>query len=469
VSRRVVVVGGGVGGLAAAYRLLRADPSLDVAVLEADDRPGGKLRTVSVGGLEVEAGPDAFVARKPWAADLCRELGVPLEAPATSRSLVWTDRGLLPFPGNAFGVPASPAELLRWPGLPLAARVRALRDLWARGAGPEGDEPLGRLVRRRLGDGVAEVLVEPLLAGLFAGDADRLSVRATFPELAAWERDHGSLIRGARAALRAARRVEPGPVFVRPVGGVRRLVDALVGALGPGRIRVGAVARAVHAEGRGYLVDAGADGTFPADAVVLATPAFVAADLLEGLAPGAAAGLRRIPYLSTGVLALAYPEGTGERLPEASGFVVPRGRAAMLACTFLSRKWPDASFGSRAVLRCFLGGAGAEDLLEVPGEEIVEGVGRQLAAVLDLPPLPEAWALVRWPRAMPQYEVGHGELVRGVAGALPPGIFLVGAAYGGAGVADVVRTADEAAVGALAHAGGAERVSGRSEEPWTTS
>ncbi|HXF70984.1 MAG TPA: protoporphyrinogen oxidase, partial [Actinomycetota bacterium] len=170
-SGRVVVVGGGVGGLAAAHRVLRADPGLEVTVLEADDRPGGKLRTVRVGGIEVEAGPDAFVARKPWAAELCRELGVPVEAPATSRSFVWTDRGLLPFPGNAFGVPASPAELLRWPGIAPSARVRALRDLWLRGAPPDPDESLGGLVRRRLGDGVAEVLVEPLLAGLFAGDA----------------------------------------------------------------------------------------------------------------------------------------------------------------------------------------------------------------------------------------------------------------------------------------------------------
>lgn len=465
---RVVVVGAGVGGLAAAHRLLRADPALDVTVLEADGRPGGKLRTVRVGSLEVEAGPDAFVARKPWAADLCRELRVPLEAPATSRSLVWTDRGLLPFPENAFGVPASPLELLRWPGLPPAARLRALWDLWARGTPPDRDESLGGLVRRRLGDGVAEVLVEPLLGGLFAGDADRLSVRATFPELAAWERDHGSLIRGARAALRAARRADPGPLFVRPVGGVRRLVEALVGTVGPGRLRLGAVARAVRAEGDGYAVDAGADGAFPADAVVVATPAFVAADLLEAIAPAAAASLRRIPYVSTGVLALAYPEGTGERLPAASGFVVPRGRAAMLACTFLSRKWPEEAFGDRAVLRCFLGGAGAEDLLDVPDEEIVEGVGRQLAAVLDLPAAPEAWALVRWPRAMPQYEVGHGELVRGVAEALPPGIFLVGPAYDGAGVADVVRGAGRAAAEAAAGLG-ARGAAERTEGTWTTS
>ncbi|HXF73870.1 MAG TPA: FAD-dependent oxidoreductase, partial [Actinomycetota bacterium] len=237
--------------------------------------------------------------------------------------------------------------------------------------------------------------------------------------------------------------------------------------VGPGRIRAGAVARAVREEGAGYVVDAGADGAFAADAVVLATPAFVAADLLEGLAPAAAAGLRRIPYVSTGVLALLYPEGTGERLPRASGFVVPRGRAAILACTFVSRKWPSEAFGDRAVLRCFLGGAGAEDLLEVEDAEIVEGVCRQLAAVLDLPPAPEAWALVRWPRAMPQYEVGHGELVRGVVAALPPGIFVVGPAYRGAGVADVVRAAGDAAAGAVARLRGG--VPERTEGTWTTS
>ncbi|HXF37821.1 MAG TPA: protoporphyrinogen oxidase, partial [Actinomycetota bacterium] len=271
-SARVVVVGGGVAGLATAYRLLAAAPGVDVVVLEAADRAGGKLQAVRVGDLQVEAGPDAFVARKPWAAALCRELGLPLQAPATHRALVWTDRGLVPYPTNAFGIPTDVEEILRFPGIPLRERLRALSDLWRRGR-PEGETSIGRLVRRRMGDGVAEALVEPLLAGLYAGDADRLSVAATFPELAAWERDHGSLIRGARAALRAAERSDPGPVFVRPVGGVGRLVEALVAAVAPDRVRLEAVARGVRRRGTGYLVDAGADGELAADAVVVATPA----------------------------------------------------------------------------------------------------------------------------------------------------------------------------------------------------
>ncbi len=461
---RIVVVGGGVAGLAVAYRLLRADPGASVTVLEAEAVPGGKLRTVEVGDLLLEAGPDAFVARKPGAVELCRDLGLDLEEPATQAAFLWTGRGLVPFPRSAFGVPGTPLELARWPAISARGKVRALADLLRRPRREEADESVGSLVRRRLGDEVADAVVGPLLAGLFAGDIDALSVEATFPELRRWEREHGSLILGARAALRAAEE-RPRPMFVRPRGGVVRLVDALVAALGPGRLVASVRASAVRRREGGFRVVAG-DAEHPADAVILATPAFVAAGLVEELAPAAARQLRAIPYRSTGVVALVYPEGTGSRLPHASGFLVPRERAAMTACTFVSRKWPEPAFGDRAVLRCFVGGAGAEDLLEVEDAALVLGVARQLGAVLPLPPAPEAWRVTRWPRSMPQYEVGHAERVRAAASALPPGIFLVGSAYRGPGVADVAadaaRTA-EAVVGYVAEARARE-----GETTWTS-
>lgn len=445
---RVVVVGAGVSGLATAYRLLRADPSLDVMVVEASGSAGGKLATASVGDLELESGPDAFVARKPWAVDLCRELGLELAEPHVRNAFAWTKHGLVPLPASALGVPCDVDELARWPGLSRIGRARALADLVRKPRPPDEDESVGSLVRRRMGDEMAERLTGPLLGGLSAGDVDRLSVRATFPELARWERDFGSLIRGSKAAIKAA--TDAGPMFLRPREGVARLPAALLDAIGAARVVLGAQALAVERSGEALSVVAGA-GSIDAEAVVLATPAFVSADLLVGSAPEAAAALRQIPYASTAVALLVYPPGTAGAMPEATGFVVPSGMAPMTAATFLSRKWPDERFGTRAVVRCFVGAVGFEDVLESPDTDIVDALSRHLAALLPLPEEPEASAVVRWPRSMPQYEVGHLERVEAIVAALPPGIFVTGNAYAGVGVADSVRSAGAAAERVSAH------------------
>jgi oxygen-dependent protoporphyrinogen oxidase len=171
----------------------------------------------------------------------------------------------------------------------------------------------------------------------------------------------------------------------------------------------------------------------------------VTAGLLAGVSPEAVEDLRTIPYVDTAVVLLVYGEGTNDRLPESSGFVVPRGRLALTACTLVSRKWPDPSLGSRAVARCFVGAAGVEDVVGEPDEDIIEGVARQLSALLPLPERPEAARVVRWPAGMPQYEVGHPERVQRIERSLPPGIVVAGQAYLGVGVSDAVRQGAEAA------------------------
>jgi oxygen-dependent protoporphyrinogen oxidase len=448
---RVVIVGGGVAGLTTAHRLLEADPALDVTVLESEPAVGGRLRSATVGDLRLESGPDSFVARKPWAVDLCRELGLELLEPGARDALIWTERGLVPLPESALGVPTDLDEIVRWPGLSRRGRARALTELVRKPRPPKTDESIGSLVRRRMGDEVAERLTGPLLGGLFAGDVDRLSVDATFPELARWERAFGSLIRGARAAVKAA--TDAGPMFLRPVGGVGELPRALFGSVGPGRVRVGTPARAIERERGSFAVRTDRDSA-SAEAVVLAAPAFVAAELVRGLGVAGAESLAAIAYASTGVVHLVYAEGTADALPEATGFVVPRGRAPMTAATFVSRKWPEGAFGTRAVLRCFVGAAGFEDVLDEPDEDIVEAVCRHLSAFLPLPERAEASSVVRWPRSMPQYEVGHLERVRAIETSLPPGIFVTGNALHGVGVADAVRSAGETAERVRAHLAG---------------
>jgi oxygen-dependent protoporphyrinogen oxidase len=429
---RVAVVGGGVSGLTTAYRLAAA--GVDVTVREASDRPGGKLATTQVGDLRLEAGADSFVARKPWAVELCRELGMAAElvSPGATGAYLWTDRGLVAFPKDApFGIPGDVGDVFRWPGLTRSGRRRAAQDL-LRGKRKDGvEETLGGLLRRRLGDEATDMAIAPLLGGLYAGDVDRLSAPATFPELVEWESSQGSLIRGSQATMRAARRVTPGPMFVKPRDGVGRLTEVLASSLGD-RVQTRALV--------GSLPELG-----DVDATVLAVPAFEAARLLYPVAPEAAANLDDIAYASTGVVFLVFGEGTQAALPRGTGFVIPRRKTPMTACTWISSKWPDAAYGTRAVVRCYMGGVGDEDVLDAADGELVDACTRHVAAVVDLPATAEASAVVRWSRAMPQYELGHVERVRTIRRKLPPGVFVVGSAYDGVGIPDCVRAAGETA------------------------
>jgi oxygen-dependent protoporphyrinogen oxidase len=371
--------------------------------------------------------------------------------PGARDALIWTKRGLVPLPKSALGIPTDLDEIARWPGLSRRGRLRAFTDLVRKARAAKTDESIGSLVRRRMGGEVAERLTGPLLGGLFAGDVDRLSVDAAFPELARWERAFGSLIRGARAASRAA--ADADPMFLRPGAGVGELPRALLERVGRPRVRLGTPVRSVERDGEAFEVRTARDA-LRAEAVVLATPAFVAAELVRGIDSPAAENLVAIPYASTGVVHLLYPEGTAEALPEATGFVVPRGRAPMTAATFVSRKWPEDAFGARAVVRCFVGAVGSEDVLDEADGDIVDAVCRHLAAFLPLPERATAWSVTRWRRSMPQYEVGHLERVRAIEASLPAGIFVTGNAYEGVGVADAVRSAWVTAERVRAHLAG---------------
>ena len=444
VTGRVAVVGGGVAGLSTAFRLVEA--GLDAVVFERDPIVGGIVAPpVDVGDLALEPGPDAFAARKPWGVALGEELGIPLEDPSASGSFLWTPDGLVPtLRGAPFGIPGDVGDVLRWPGLSARGRFRALGDLILRkrrvGA---SEETLGGLLRRRLGDEATDRGLAPLLAGLHAGDVDLLSSAATFPELLAWEATQGSLIRGAQAAERAAHRAEVGPLFRRPRGGMRRLIDALEASLGERIVTDTEVVTAGPGEVRLR------DGVEPVDAVVLACRSRAAAAILAAAAPPE---LRRIRSVSTAVVFLVYPSGTADALPDGTGFVVPRGEAPMTAATFLSRKWPDEAFQDRAVVRCYIGGDGAEDVVQEQDLDIVDACARHLSALLDLP-APAASRVHRWPGAMPQYEVGHLARVQAIHRGLPAGIFVVGCDLDGVGVSDLIRAAGETAERVLARVG----------------
>ena len=462
---RVAIVGGGITGLATAFRLLQRRSDAEVLVLEASDRLGGKIRTSLRDGFPLEEGADSFVARKPWAIDLAREIGLgeDLVVPAVSGANVWVEDGrLLPYPDrSAFGIPARVLDLLRWPGLTGGARLRAAADTLLPAGKDEGDGSLAALLRRRLGTPAATTLVEPLLAGVHAGDPERLSVAATFPELQLWDRTYGSLVRGARAASRAGAE-EPRPIFATVWGGLSRLVDAVADVIGPHRIRTGVPVSAVTTHGSGpdhQVVLAGGEA-FQAKAVVLAVPAFEAARLLGSAHPAAAEDLSSIPYVSTAVVTLVFPPGTDERLPEGTGFVVPAGDRVVTACTWVSRKWPREEHAGRAIVRCFVGRAGAEAFLELSDSDLIAAVTAEVDAATPLG-RPDAARVARWPRSMPQYEVGHLDAVARIEGSLAgTGLFVAGSAYRGVGIADCIRQGEAAADLVTGHLEGGTDVRG---------
>jgi oxygen-dependent protoporphyrinogen oxidase len=442
VARRVVVIGGGITGLTAAFGLLSADPSLDVVVLEADATVGGKLRSVTVGGVRVEAGADSLLARKPWAVDLCRELalGDDLVGAAVADARLWDGQRLLPFPDGVLGIPTDLVTFLRWPGMPLVDRARALGDLALLRRTDAVDESVGDLLRRRLGSGATDALVAPLLGGVAGGDLDRMSVRATFPELASWEQRRGSLIRGARDAARR-RSVTGGPAFVTLRGGLERLPRALTDAIGPQRVRTGVRVREVVRTTAGYGVrhDAGEE---PADAVIASVPPAALADVLRPSAPAVRDPLAGLTAASAAVVILVYGEGTAAMLPRTSGFIARGGSLPIHAATIVSAKWSDPSFGTRAVVRCFVGD---DAELRRDDDEIARDAGAALARVYGLPPGPDATRVVRWPHAMPRYDVGHLDRVAAIERALPDTIVVAGQGFRGFGIADCVRQANDAA------------------------
>ena len=457
---RVVVVGGGISGLVAAYRLLQTSNGtpLDITVVEAAHTLGGKLRTGTLAGIPIEEGADSFVIRKPWAIDLCRELGLgdQLVAPVQGGALVWARGRLVPYPKlAAFGIPSSVEDLLRWPGLSRKGRWRAAADLLRPPRKERGDESLLSLATRRMGPEAARVLIGPLLAGIHAGDPANLGVRATFPELVTWEQGHGSLIRGSKAAVRAARDRDGrvgGPLFATVWAGLSSLIGVLADALGPNRIRTGEPVTSIERSSRGWLVRSGSD-EFPSDAVVLATPAFESARLVRPHSAPAAADLAAIPHASTAVVSMVFGDGTAALLPPGTGFIVPPSDGdgppprTITACTWISSKWPREEHDRRAVLRCFVGRQGEESALELPDDELVRAVARDVAATTPLRDRAEAWRVSRWPRSMPQYEVGHLDRLTRIDSALVvlPGLFLTGSAYRGVGIPDCVHQAGQTA------------------------
>ncbi|MFE1115108.1 protoporphyrinogen oxidase [Streptomyces rochei] len=436
----VVVIGGGIAGLAAAHRLL--ERGARVTVLEASDRVGGKLLPGEVAGVRVDLGAESLLARRPEAVGLAREVGLAdrLQPPATASASLWTRGALRPMPkGHVMGVPGTAAALagvLSDEGL---ARIERDADLPRTEVGD--DVAVGEYVAARLGREVVDRLVEPLLGGVYAGDAYRISLRSAVPQLFEAARTHTSLTEAVRAIQgRTAASPATGPVFMGIEGGIGTLPLAVAESV---RARGGEIVTHTPVTGLRRTAEHGwrvttADRALHADGVVVAVPARPAAELLRAEAPAAAAELAAVEYASMALITLAYRRSDAAALPEGSGFLVPPvdGRT-IKASTFASRKWgwidadPDL-----VVLRTSVGRYGETEILGRDDTGLVDVSRHDLREATGLAAEPVATRVTRWQDGLPQYPVGHHarvarirEHVAGLAG-----LAVCGAAYDGVGV-----------------------------------
>ena len=461
---KLVVIGGGISGLAAAQRATELarerGRALDLKVLEARDRLGGTIATEQVDGFTIEAGPDSFLSEKPWALALCRRLGVEDQLVRTDdryrKVYVWRAGRLHALPdGFQLLAPTRLApflgtSLFSWPG-----KLRMAMDVVLPRGGVGDDESLGGFVRRRLGAEALERVAQPLVAGIYTADPDELSLAATMPRFLDLERRERSVILGLWRAARNA--PQPGTsgarwsLFVTFKDGMRSLVDALAARLSDSAVQLAVRVTGIERAGAGWKVATGA-GVIEADAVVVATEAHATARLLRYVDPQMGALLGEIPYASSATVSFGYRRADIPRALDAFGFVVPRteGRA-LLAATFSSLKYPGRAPHGHVLIRCFLGGALDASLLEGDDDLLVGRAREELRAALGITAPPILTRFFRHPAAMPQYRVGHLARVetidRRAAGL--PGLFLAGSAYRGVGIADCVHSGESAAEAAM--------------------
>jgi oxygen-dependent protoporphyrinogen oxidase len=452
--RKAVVVGGGIAGLAAAHRLRNR---AEVVLVEAAGYPGGKFGTIEIDGVTFESGPDSFVAREPHVRELATAVGLgeELVPPAIFGADIWIDGKLKRVPADfVFGMPPSPLAALRSGLLSPKGAARAAADLVLPGPLEGPDISISDFVRRRFGSEVLERLVDPLLAGTRAGLASDISLAAAVPQIDELARRHRSLTLGLAKSKRAGAKLTGPPPFLAPRRGMRSLIEALVDDLGdparsPVELRTGAVAERIERRRSGYRVLLRGGAPVDGDALILAVPAHVAADLLAELNPLAAAELRGIDYASAATACFIWPPGAVDVPPGTSGLLVPSHQRRTLAgATWFSQKWPHLSpSDGRIVVKAFAGRTAGDDGPHPDDDRLLAALLDDLGAAVAVRARPLVAHLTRWPGALPLYAVGHLDRVERIEAALgtTPGIQLAGAAYRGSGISDSVKSAQSAA------------------------
>jgi protoporphyrinogen/coproporphyrinogen III oxidase len=451
--KRVAIVGGGIAGLSAAYYLEKAKRdavALEWTLFEKSGRLGGVIRTENRDGYVLEAGPDSFLTIKPDAAELCRELGIGDQLipsnDAQRKTYILVKGRLVPIPdGLLFMVPTRLGPMLTTPLFSWGTKLRAAAELLTSPGSDRGDESVGDFVRRHFGQQMVDRVAEPLLAGVYGGNADKLSMRAVLPRFVAMERESGSL---ARATLRARRQAAGSaargqPLFTSLRLGMQQMVDRLLEMLPQSSLKLHQGAISLRRTSDAWRIECpGATGEF--DSVFLAIPAPASAALLSPLDPALASHLAQIGYTSSVAVALAYDRAD---LPAGHGFLVPRTeRRKLLACTFVHNKFPHRAPEGAALLRCFFSSARVPDLLSHDDAALQALARQELREIVELRAEARFTGVFRWECALPQYETGHLERVAEMEKWLAqmPGMEIIGNSFHGIGISDCIRSARQA-------------------------
>lgn len=459
--RRIVVVGGGIAGLAAAHRIVELSREqrrpVDLKLVEAAGRLGGSIATERVDGFVIEAGPDSFISEKPWALKLCERLGFTDRLVRTNdanRRTYIVHNGTLHALPDGFLLlaptqfwPLITSRLFTWPG-----KLRMAMDLVLPRRSSDADESLGSFVTRRLGREALERVAQPLVGGIYTADPDTLSLAATMPRFLEMERNSRSIIwsmwRAQGRAPQGARATSGArwSLFVSVDDGMQSLVDVIVARLPADSVRLRSSLLGLKREKAWKIM--GADGEVEADAVILATPAHLSSQLLRELDVKLAGELLGVPYASSATVSLAYRSDQLPQPLDGFGFVVPLIEArSIVACTYSSVKYPGRAPEGHVLVRCFLGGALQEQLFEQDDDTMAASVRRELRELLGISSAPLLTRIHRHARAMPQYQVGHLDRMQRIDAALVrhTGLALAGNAYRGVGIPDCIHSGEMAA------------------------
>jgi oxygen-dependent protoporphyrinogen oxidase len=453
---RIAIIGGGISGLSAAFAIeewRRRGSEVEYTLYESSSRFGGVLRTEHIHGCVVEAGPDSFLTEKPWAADLARALGLGDQLigsnDATRKTYILTHGRLVEMPdGLMFMVPTKILPTGMSPLFSWKTKLRITQEMFHPPRAADHDESVAAFIERHYGSEMVDRLADPLLSGVYGGEAANLSVRAVLPRFVEMERMHGSLGRGmlaARKKMRSWKNSAP-PIFTSLKNGMQTLADTIVAQLTPTSLRINTTAAAIEPQAASWLVSAGMQSDV-FDAVILALPAGAASSLLRIAGPELSAELAAIGYTSSITVALGFDKDVRQTLPPGFGFLVPRSEGKrILAATFVHNKFPHRAPEDRALLRCFFAGKNAEDVWPLADDQIVAIVRHELQEILGLRADPLFTRVYRWKSAMAQYNVGHLDRLDRIERLRQklPGLALAGNAYRGIGVPDCVRSGTDA-------------------------
>lgn len=452
-KKRVVIVGGGITGLSAAFYMQKAareqNLPIEVTLIEATNRLGGKIQTVRRDGFVIERGPDSFLIRKKSMDTFANDLGIgsDLVRNATGQAYILMNGRLQPIPGGSvMGIPTKVGPFLKSDLFSLAGKLRAAGDFVLPRSGIEGDQSLGHFFRRRFGSEIVENLIEPLLSGVYAGDIDHMSLQSTYPQFYEVEKKHRSLILGMKKTTPKQVPQKDGHgaskkgAFHSLRNGLESIVEAAEQQLEPGTVRKGIRIESISKQGNQTVLKLNTGETVVADSVIVTTGHMAASQLF---APhGLLQGLKEIQTTSVATVALAFPEEAVIQDTEGTGFLVSRSNDySITACTWVHRKWPTTTPQGKILLRAFVGRVGEDAIVDLPDDEIERIVLEDLGKIITIKGKPDFTVITRFKEDRPQYRVGHRQRVDAARAELKrdfPNVKLAGASYDGVGLPDCI-------------------------------